>query len=288
MPKIYLRLKHFVAAYARKVYGAGNEDVGQALTLNQYARTASHLNRLQCNVADKIVPNCFCERQWTRMMRGENIERDADNWMITPRDEQEWLTEAEVCRLSGIDPMRGEEMGEYVAINAPSSITKPNGEQMQTNGQWQLMHDAASDLIDALDEDFDRAMFEFVDNCMAMAKAKGQKRYMRDALEAFMTSLDIRNCDDDREKNCLKRRYYRYMRDKMLIDENDDYHTGKELQKREAYVANNAISVLCEDDGEVYDSIHAAAKQYGLRYKTLQEALRRGTKCGGKRFVVVS
>lgn len=286
MARIYLRLKHFVASYVRKVYGDG-DDPSQTIRLNKYSRAAMHLERMQCNVADKVVANCFCERQWKRMTAGESIERDADNWMVTPRDEREWLTEAEVCRLSGIEPMRGEEMGEYVCIDAPSVIIRQDGTQMQTNGQWQLMADAASDLISELDEDFDRAMFEFVDNCMALAKAKGQKRYANDAMEAFMTSLNIRNCDDDREKRCLKRRYYRYMRDKMLIDEDDDFHTGKELQKREAYVANNARKVICEDDGEIYASIYAAARHYGLRYRTLWECLKKGYKCRGMRFAMV-
>lgn len=285
MARIYVRLKYFVAAYVRKTYGDG-DDLAQEIVINPYSKAAGHLSRMMCNSSSKIVGNCFCERQWQRMMRGECIQPDADQFMVQPRDTREWLTEREVCQLSGIEPMRGEEMGEYICVSAPDMIMR-KGEPVRTNGQWQLMQDAANDFIEGLEYDFDRAMFDFIDESLTNARTKGQKRYMRDAMEGFMATFDIRNCFDDREKRCLQRRYYRYMREKLQQDENVDYHTGKELTKHSLDAANRGKRIRCADDGLEYDSIHSAASAYGLGYQALWNSVRRGYRCGGKMFVLV-
>lgn len=289
MARIYLRLKHFVAAYVRKRYGAGVADLSAGVTLRAGSDAANVLQLMQQNVADKIVPGCFCERQWQRMLRGEHIDPQADDFMTAVRDPNDYLTEREVCELAGIEPLRGEEMGEYVAINIPQEARNREGDIMRTNGQWQLMHDAASELAHLLSEEFDEALYDYICNCLRDAKSRKTERALQDALEGFMLHYNIRNCADDREKKTLKRRYYRFI-DGLRTDEPDDdieFSSGRDRHVELVTRCNQAKTVLCADDDKRYPSILAASRAYGLGYDAMKKALKRDTRCGNRKFILV-
>ena len=292
MPKNYLRLKHFVASWARHNFGGGPNAPEYELNVSKISPEAEKLLTMaQCNVNDKVVPQCYCERQWQRMMRGEHIARNADFFMAEVRDETEWLTEAEVCELAGVEPLRGESMGEFVSIGIPSEIMQPNGSSSITNSQWQLMRDAASRLIDVIEAAFDAALFDYIDQSVREAKRQNLDRFTSDALEAFMTRNDIRNSTDDREKRCLWRRYYRYLEaNKEEVNDTDDmdetFYTGKERQREAANRPSQKKHIMCIDTGEVFDSILEAAAKYEVGYSALRMAIKRGTRCAGKEFVL--
>lgn len=291
MSKIYLRLKHFVASWARHNYGGGPTAPDHEINVSKIPDAAQLLTLAQCNVNDKVVPQCFCERQWLRMMRGEHIARNSEFFMVEVRDDREWLTEAEVCHLAGVDPMRGESMGDYVCIGLPDEIVLHNGTTSSTNSQWQLMRDAANQLIDLIDQAFDHALFDYIDQSVRDAKRQNLERFTSDALEAFMNRNDIRNCTDDREKRCLWRRYYRYLEANKYqhtewVDMDEDFYTGKERHREDMKQACKRKSIMCIDTGEVFDSIHEAATRYSVGYSALRMAIKRGTRCAGKEFVL--
>lgn len=289
MPKIYLRLKHFVASWARHNYGGSPDNPGRELNIAQIADAEKVLSLVQMNTNDKVVPQCYCERQWLRMMRGEHIARNSDAFMMEVRDERIFLTEAEVCNLAGVEPLRGESMGDYICISIPNEVTKSNGKTIATNSQWQLMHDAACRLIDIIETEFDYALFGYIDQSVRDAQKKNLERYTSDALEAFMSRNDIRNCADDREKRCLWRRYYRYLEREGIKEQSDEdpdeeFYTGKERQRELAKRRNKRQHVICIDTGEVFDTILEAAQKYELGYSALRMAIKRNTRCGGKQF----
>ena len=296
MPKIYLRLKHFVASWARHNYGGGPDDPGREINIAKMPEAAKLLTLVQMNVNDKVVPQCYCERQWQRMMRGEHIARNSDAFMVEVRDDQQFLTESEVCQLAGVEPLRGEEMGDFVCIGIPDAVLRPNGKTVNTNSQWQLMHDAACQLIDLIEAEFDFALFTYIDQSEREAQKKNLDRYTSDALEAFMSRNDIRNCADDREKRCLWRRYYRYLeRDVRRTADSDaddmadeEFYTGKERQ-RDTRTRHTILAkrVLCVDTAETFPSLHEAARAYQLSYDALRKSLRRNTRCGGRKFELV-
>lgn len=292
MPKIYLRLKHFVASWARHNYGLNGDDPGRELNVAQIPHALEVLNLVQFNVNDKVVPQCYCERQWNRMMRGEYIAKDSDNFMVDVRDERLFLTEAEVSRYAGVEPLRGESMGEFVCISIPHEVPDQNGNTVRTNSQWQLMHDAACRLYDIITGKFDEALFDYIETSIRDARKKDIDRYTNDALEVFMSLNDIRNCTDDREKNCLRRRYYR-IKDRAAVKEEDatfaaqiedEYYTGKERHREDSRCSNQRKPVICIDNGEIYESIFHAAQHFGFGYSTLRMALKRGTRCKGMTF----
>lgn len=292
MPKIYLRLKHFVAAWARHNFGGGPNDPGRELNVGNISPEAGKLLAMaQCNVNDKVIPQCYCERQWQRMMRGEHIARNADVFMAEVRDETQFLTEAEVCKLAGVEPLRGESMGEFVCIGIPGEIMQPNGTPSSTNSQWQLMRDTAARLIDVIDAAFDAALFDYIDQSVREAKRQNLDRFTSDALEAFMTRNDIRNCTDDREKRCLWRRYYRYLEANKdqgndTDDMDEEFYTGKERQREAVKRPSQKKHIMCIDTGEIFDSILEAATKNDVGYSALRMAIKRGTRCAGKEFVL--
>lgn len=284
MSHIYLRVKHFVAAWLRHNYGGGPDDPGKPINIGHMTAALEILNLVQCNVNDKVIPHCFCERQWMRMMRGEHISRDYDDFMCEVRDQNIFLAESEVCALAGVEPMRGESMGEYVCIAIPSEVRTSNGTAI-TNSQWQLMHNAASKLADLLDEAFDDALFDYIDRSVRAASKLNMDRYTSDALEAFMSRNDIRNCTDDREKRCLWRRYYRYMerngQSSDAPEADDEFFTGKERQRSQRNTSSQDKAVMCCETGQQWPSIWQAAKEMGVGYSALRMSIKRGYKCGG-------
>lgn len=292
MPKIYLRLKHFVASWARHNYGGSPDDPGRELNIAQIADAEKVLSLVQMNTNDKVVPQCYCERQWLRMMRGEHIARNSDAFMMDVRDERIFLTEAEVCELAGVEPLRGESMGDYICISIPNEVTKSNGKTISTNSQWQLMHDAACRLIEIIETEFDYALFGYIDQSVRDAQKKNMERYTSDALEAFMSRNDIRNSTDDREKRCLWRRYYRYLEREGIKEQSDEdpdeeFYTGKERQRELAKRRPKRQHIICIDTGEVFDTMLEAAQKYELGYSALRMAIKRNTRCGGKQFELV-
>ena len=297
MPKIYLRVKHFVAAWARHNYGGSADDPGRELNLAQIHDALMVLNLVQMNTNDKVIPQCYCERQWARMMNGEHIAKDSDVFLVDVRDKNVFLTEQEVCEYAGVEPMRGDGMGDYVCIPIPDEVYDRQGQPHRTNSQWQLMHDAAVRLEDILTAAFDDALFDYIDQSLRDAKKMNMDRYTSDALEAFMSRNDIRNCADDREKRCLWRRYYRYLEREVAKNAKDaedadamdeEFYTGKERRRQRERRANSGRAVMCLQTGKQWPSIFTAAHDQGIGYTTLYMAIKRGTRCRGMQYVFSS
>lgn len=213
MACIYFRVQHYVAAYLRNRDPKNRIEAGELLNKSS-VESVMHIIRdgLFLNDDERVMKNgCFCERQWSKMLKGYSLYRSGGKQMplMVPKSDTHLLTDAEIRLLAGVDYGNGGNDGEYLRIPLPEEVVLPDGVH-RTNKNYQLRNSAAKVLRMHLNGEFKRALFDFIGKEQAVVQAEHLPRTIQEMLERFMACYDIRNGENNLERDALKRNYYRW------------------------------------------------------------------------------
>ena len=215
MANLYLRVPHYVSSYFR------NKDSERRLSISEPILfcVSEYIyqilcDNIYCNAGGTINPRyCFSAKQWNRMMGGYSIDtslstRARSRVVIPSLADELTLSDYEVHKLSGLPFPRGNHSGEYVCSKSPSEVMR-NGRLVKTNTWWMLTKNGASLIRERMSVEFWRALYSYMDRFRDYCTSSGNKFVVIDGLERFMERYDIRNSDDNGERNTLKREYNR-------------------------------------------------------------------------------
>lgn len=215
MANFYLRVPHYVAAYYR------NKDRDNPLPLCAPIAFGSsddiyHLlcDSLYCNSGGTVNQRyCFSAKQWNRMLSGYSIDpslsgKSRNTVLLSVREDELTLSDAEIFTLSGLPMPRGNNAGEYICIRMPAEVVRC-GKLTKTNTWWTLTKNGAAAVRERMSAEFWRAIYAYMDRFRDYCLASGKPFVVIDGLERFMERYDIRNSPDNGERNTLKREYNR-------------------------------------------------------------------------------
>lgn len=226
MANFYLRVPHYVAAYFRNRDPKNPIPIGGIIKIEKIDPLWHIIyNTSRSNTQDAIVPyGCFCERQWRRMMRGTPIckqkEREKNLTPIPAKESFETLSDTEISMLTGLPDRKGEDSGEYLCIKLPD-IVIIDGYTYKTNGQWQPMEKAARQLAEMMIAEYWRVFDVYLSKDREFCMSNKIERPLLEVIDRFMSLYDIRNSSDDRERQTMKRNYYRRL--KRMKFSSDDF-----------------------------------------------------------------
>ena len=209
MANVYIRLPKYVASYIRNKMESSPIAVGEPISIDPTSYLyMDFIHGLTVNTGNTVSSNhCFCEKQWQRMMKGLSIERKnlrRNVCLLSERIDQLTLTDDEVTLLSGVNRPKGEASGEYLCLRIPPEVRR-SGKLIQTNGHWQLSHNATSTIRSLMTEEFWRCFLSFMDRAKLYCIANHTTFVTIDYIERFMARYDIYNGPDNRMRNNLKR-----------------------------------------------------------------------------------
>lgn len=215
MACMYVRLPHYVASFWRnRVERKPIAPGGKVDLSGEYMPWRILQQGLVRNPSEEVMKGgCFCERMWRKMLRGQSVvinKKGKFPKVFPNRDVSLHLTDAEVRALTGLKEVSDEERNEYLCVELPSRVYM-NNTQYAVDGQWQLRGQTVYTFVCELRNLFWEECIDYVDKFLK-ASPYGVERSAKEGLDRFLTRYDIRVGQDNKERETMKRNYYRQLR----------------------------------------------------------------------------
>lgn len=211
MANIYLRLPVMVCCYHR------NYDPDHKLTPFmplKFSTYTDHAVVLRGGLSvftgkDQKAGVCYSQAQWNNMLRGR---RPDGSQLVMVRDPSSWLTYTEICNLEGRKLSHKTDSYDYLCIQMPKTVLVGDRE-MRTNASFSLAPNMASLLRNLLEDDFKRALLQWVvdtkDFCLNPTRIIDRTHAA--TLERFLMRFDIPVTQDGKEKDTIRRLLQRWL-----------------------------------------------------------------------------
>ena len=214
---MYVRVPHYVASFWRNREEKKPIDRGGRVDLSgEYVLWQMLLQGITRNPDEVVVKEgCFCERMWRKMLRGQSVvanEKGKFVKVFPKRDASIHLSEGEVSAMCGFRQGVNEEQNEYLCVVLPDKVYV-NGMMYNVDGQWQMRGKSLQFFVAELRKSFWHECVEYVDQFID-ATPKGVERSTVEGLDRFMLRYDIKVGQGNKERDTLKRNYYRQLRKK--------------------------------------------------------------------------
>lgn len=293
MANIYVRVPHYIASYLRTRIEssplAPDEPIRMDFSDPWYIEFLMHAD---ANLRNDVNLDCFSERQWITMRRGEAIVfKNAMIPDIARKKKDQRLHLYEIYQLAGRpDLVRRDENGtflpdteypdEYVAFQMPKVIVR-RGREVRVLGDWYLR--SSHEFIDALRLQFKMVYVKFMaqdqyySNALAAIGARAEltmapgeiqrikSRARMESIDRFMLRYDIR--PGDRERETLKKMLMRAVKADALALDSDSNHSSWILAHCRNPLSETEPTqcrrVMLLETGEVYPSINACLRAVG-------------------------
>lgn len=293
MANIYVRVPHYIASYLHSRIEAAPVQRGVPIRMDfgdpWYIEFLQHAS---ANLRNDINIDCFSERQWITMRKGEVL---TFNGALIPdvgrKKKDQQLTLCDIYQMAGRqDLVRYDDDGtplpdseypdEYVAFQMPKTIVR-RGREVRVLGDWYLR--SSHEFIEALRLQFKMVFVKFMAqdqyyaNALAalgtraeLTTAPGEiqrikARARMESIDRFMLRYGIR--PGERERDVLKKILMRAVKGDAYALDADANHSSwivangqSPLQEQEP-TQNRRVMLL--ETGEVYPSINACLRAVG-------------------------
>ena len=320
MANSYVRVPHYIASYLRMRIESSPVPVGTPLRMDfgdpWYIEFIQHAD---ANLRNDINLDCFSERQWITMRRGDPLTVKAGMMIdIGKKRKDQPLALREIYMLAGRqDLVRYDEDGnpqpdseypdEYVAFQMPKTIVR-RGREVRIQGDWYLR--SSYEFIDALRLQFKMVYVKFMaqdqyySNALAALGTRAElntapgeiqrikSRARMESIDRFMLRYDIRQ--GDRERDVLKKILTRVIKNDAMALDADANHSSWILANCQSPLSEPEPSqyrrVMLLETGEVYPSINACLRAVGCETtvsnrNNLTRAIRTQGKFHGMHFM---
>ena len=217
---MYIRTPHYVASYFRNRNEQKPLDIDDPVNLeDDYTLYEMLLYGVSANSLEYIyAEGCFCERMWRKMLRGRSlILQNGFFPTIIKRNPKDPLSVAEIRTLCQLHIPKNKDVDDYLCIKLPPSVIK-NGRQLPVDGQYQLVgSDNIRSFQAGLRRAFWNACIEYIDDFKLVSKKKGYERSKMEGLERFMIRYNIYDNQKKKNKETLKRTYYRQLNQRLRM-----------------------------------------------------------------------
>lgn len=208
MPKLYLRLSRYVAAFIRAI---GD---GQSLPYDTPVEFSPYTEQYVVLTSGlRVVPeeqqhraSCYSQSAWRNMQRGCLPQGGRP---LIRRNAADYLTYSEVCTLEHVPATAKASSYEFVCIGLPREVWTGNRVE-RVSSSHTLDTRAAARLRRVLREDFIRTFLDFEARNRTFASSQGINRTDVEVMERFFMEYDMPVSHDQRERESLRRLVQRW------------------------------------------------------------------------------
>lgn len=242
MSSIFLRIPTYLAQYYRNRDTKHQLTEFQPVVFHPFEHESVIIESWLMFIHERSCEQaaCFSQRMWTNMLKGKHPQGGKT---IINRDADQWLTLDEVNTLNSIPKNSKYANCEYLAIQAPRTVTI-GGETKVVTPSYTLPAQAAADLVREMRQNFVRKLLRWIRDVMTFCDVQGIRRDLVMTIDLFFNHYSIMEGITPTDRDTLRRMAMRWLEEARLLPEEIDDEDVKFIYERERQNMDISIDTM--------------------------------------------